>query len=65
MFSEYDAVRATTELSERVKKGTIGTIVMVYDRNHYEVEFIDDKGDTIELLTVEDVDIELQRPLQN
>ncbi len=35
--------------------GTIGTIVMVYDDGRaYEVEFVDDKGNTVALLTLEE-----------
>lgn len=34
-----------------LKKGTVGTIVLEYDGSCYEVEFIDDAGDTIAVLT--------------
>ena len=61
MLNEYVVVIAVKDLSEAVKQGCAGTIVMVYDNPSlaYEVEFFDDMGDTIELLTVESNDIKL------
>jgi hypothetical protein len=41
-----------------VPKGTRGTVVMVYNKNDYEVEFFDKQGNHILLLTVNEVDIE-------
>jgi hypothetical protein len=59
MLEEMDIVKAKRQLSERVKANTEGTIVMIYDnpRVAYEVEFLDEKGDTLDLLTVEETDI--------
>lgn len=55
MLNEYAMVVATKDLSKGVKRGCVGTIVMIYDNPSlaYEVEFFDDNGNTIELLTVE------------
>ncbi len=58
MYSDHDVVKAKVQLSERVKKGTVGTIVMVYDPIHYEVEFINELGETVDLLTVTNEKIE-------
>lgn len=54
MFSEYDAVVALTLLSNRVQEGTRGTVLIVLDEDEhvYEVEFVDEQGDRIELLTI-------------
>lgn len=62
MLNEYAVVVATKDLSKDVKRGCVGTIVMVYDNPSlaYEVEFFNDNGDTIELLTVEPDDISLK-----
>ena len=62
MLNEYAVVVATKDLSKTVKLGCVGTIVMVYDNPSlaYEVEFFNDNGDTIELLTVEPDDLRLK-----
>ena len=62
MINEYAVVVATKDLSKVVKRGYVGTIVMVYDNPSlaYEVEFFDGNGNTIELLTVEPNDIKLK-----
>lgn len=59
VMKELDVVSACKDLSEKVKKGCIGTIVYVYENPNlaYEVEFFDDEYNTIELITVEKDDI--------
>jgi hypothetical protein len=54
MFTELDVVKAKRKLSNNVLPGCIGTIVMVYHKPSlaYEVEFFNNQGDTIDLLTV-------------
>lgn len=61
MFKEYDVILSKCDLSTAVKCGTKGAIMLVLhkDPNTYEVEFIDEYGDTLELLTVDEDDIEL------
>ena len=60
MFDEYTVVIAVKALSPKVNRGCIGIIVMVYDNPTlaYEVEFFDNRGNTIELLTVKPNEIE-------
>ena len=60
-MNELDIVKAKRNLSKSVSKGCMGTIVMVYDnpRLAYEVEFINDEGDTVDLITVEPEDLVL------
>ncbi len=62
MLNEYAVVVATKDLSTDVKRGCVGTIVMIYDNPSlaYEVEFFKTNGDTIELLTVKPDDIKLK-----
>ncbi|MCL2083435.1 MAG: DUF4926 domain-containing protein [Oscillospiraceae bacterium] len=62
MFEEYASVQATKDLSDNVIAGCIGVIVFIYNdpRLAYEVEFFDDKNNTIDVLTVEPDDIELK-----
>jgi len=59
MLNEYDIVFATKDLSQVVKQGCSGTVVMVYNDPQlgYEVEFFDDMNDTLDVLTVEPNDI--------
>jgi hypothetical protein len=54
-FDEYDHVEATVDLEARLPTGTRGAIVMVYpsDPAAFEVEFVDDAGQTICVRTVE------------
>ena len=54
-MKEYDVIRALVDLTESVKKGTLGTILLVYPDfpTSYEVEFVDNNGETLEILTVE------------
>lgn len=64
-MNELDIVLAVKNLSKSVHCGSIGTIVMVYDnpRVAYEVEFFDEEGETLELLTVEKDDIKLKQKI--
>jgi hypothetical protein len=61
MYNEYDCVIAKRKLSEKVLPGCVGYIVFVYQKpsEAYEVEFFDNNGETIDLLTVLPNDIEL------
>lgn len=52
MFKEYDVVAANKKLSESVPIGVSGTVSMCYSDNDYEVEFMDDNGETLDVLTV-------------
>ena len=59
MFNEFEVVKSTKQLPENVPKGTKGTVLVKYSnpRIGYEVEFVDDKGDFFNLLTVYPDDI--------
>jgi hypothetical protein len=63
MLKEYDVVIASCDLSQVVKRGTRGAIMLIVHRepNKYEVEFVDENGDTLELLTVDELDLELAK----
>jgi len=59
MFKEYDVVIAKSNF-DNVLKGTSGTILIIYsDQRHYEVEFVDNEGNTLNILTVNENEIEL------
>jgi hypothetical protein len=60
MLEEYVRVKATKNLSDCVPIGRIGVVVLIYDNPSlaYEVEFFDDEGDTIEVLTVLPSDVQ-------
>ncbi len=59
MFDEYDLVIAERDLSKNVKKGCVGTILIVFSEPSiaYEIEFIAENGDTLDVLTVYPNDI--------
>ena len=61
MLKEYDVIQAKRDLSQVVKQGTKGAIMLIVhnEPNKYEVEFVDSNGDTLELLTVDEIDLEL------
>lgn len=64
-FVEYDVVRSTRSLSDVVPLGTRGAVLMVFPSAHpqYEVEFIDQEGKPVAVLTVHESDLELiERP---
>lgn len=67
VFNEYDVVKSTKNLTEKVLFGCRGTIVLIHNKPHlaYEVEFFDDENNTIELLTVQPEDIELIQYIDN
>lgn len=61
MFKEYDVVKLRVERPEdRLRAGAIGAVVMVYSANPvaYEVEFCDQEGVTLALLTLLDSDLD-------
>lgn len=61
MLKEYDVVLAKRNLSKMVSCGTKGALMLILHNNpnKYEVEFVDENGDTLELLTVDEDDLEL------
>ncbi len=60
MIYEYDVVRSTKMLSEKIPRGTLGTVLLVYSSliTNYEVEFKNELGETLGILTVTGSDIE-------
>ena len=61
MFNEYDCVRLTEDLTNDLKAGTRGTIVMIHEGPPvgYTVELFDDSGETIGVETVVDSQIKV------
>lgn len=54
-FNEYDSVTLLRDDGQNeLKKGDIGAVVMVFTEPNeaYEVEFVDDNGDTKAIITV-------------
>ena len=49
-MKELDVVRLK-ENFEGIPAGAKGTIVLEYDGHYYEVEFVNDNGDTIDVVT--------------
>ncbi len=62
MINELDIVTLTHGVAEyNLKKGDRGTVVHCYgDGKAYEVEFINNDGRTIALLTLADADIQIE-----
>jgi hypothetical protein len=59
MFKEHDVIKAKRELSSFVEYGTLGEIVFIHGGDQYEVEFVEEEGKTLDILTVNKDDIEL------
>lgn len=59
-IEEYDVVRLRRPLPEyKLAAGAVGAVVMVHDDPRaYEVEFCDEQGVTLALLTLREEDIE-------
>lgn len=49
-MKELDVVRLTEDF-KTIPAGTEGTIVGEYDGSYFEVEFFNDSGDTIDVIT--------------
>ena len=49
-MKELDVVRLKSEFGD-LPTGTTGTIVLEYDGKCFEVEFFDENGDTIDVVT--------------
>ena len=49
-MKELDVVKLIKEFGD-LPKGTIGTIVLEYDGKFFEVEFMNEKGETLGVLT--------------
>ena len=59
MFKEYEVIKSTHNISGKVPKDCVGTVLIVHQSQPiaYEVEFVDEKGNTLEILTVFERDI--------
>lgn len=59
MLNEYGVVKSKIDLSEKVKKNTVGAVVMVFSEfpNDYMVEFIENE-ETLEILIVNEQNLE-------
>ena len=59
MLNECDVVKSKIDLSEKVKKNTVGAVVMVFPElpNDYMVEFIENE-ETLEILIVNEQNLE-------
>ncbi len=63
-MKELDIVRLTCAF-ENIPKGTEGCIVLEYDGLAYEVEYFDNNGDTIGVLTTPTEFLELVKTFNN
>lgn len=59
-FHEYDVVKSRRPLDGCVPAGALGAILMVFDGDepNYEVEFVDNAGESLAVLTVSEADLE-------
>ena len=63
MFSEYDVVRLrSASNAPGVPLGTRGTVLIIYPATPpaYEVEFMDEAGNSYETFTMQESDLELE-----
>jgi len=56
-MNELDTVKAARDLTNDIKKNTVGVIVHKYDFHNFEVEFFDKNQNTIDVLTCKDNDL--------
>ncbi|MBX3060331.1 MAG: DUF4926 domain-containing protein [Anaerolineae bacterium] len=61
MFALYEIVQLKKQITKDLPMGAKGTILIIYDEPPlplaYEVEFLDDHGDTLAILTLTEKDI--------
>lgn len=50
-MKEFDVVKLKSDF-ENIPEGTEGAIVLDYDEKYCEVEFVDNEGSTIDVVTV-------------
>jgi len=63
MFKELDLVVLTRALPEYgLCEGDLGTIVLVYDESHFEVEFVRASGHTQALIELSSTDLRPAEP---
>ena len=60
MYKEYDVVKAIRDINDKVAKGSKGAVLIIHTSTppQYEVEFVDEEGNTLDILTVHEKDIE-------
>jgi hypothetical protein len=59
MIREHDLVVLKRDKKEwGLEAGAVGTVVMVYPKGGYLVEFLDDSGNTVALLDLADKEVE-------
>jgi len=57
-IKELDSVVLLKDFpSHHLKRGDVGTVVEILDKHTFEIEFIDEKGQTSALLPLSDTDI--------
>lgn len=59
MIKEYDIVKSLKSLNDKVLEGCKGTVLIVYPDfpSTFEVEFVDEINETLDVLTVKGNDI--------
>ena len=60
MFNEYDVVYTKVDLSPQIPKGSRGVVLMIFNNtpNDYEIEFVDEGGETLGVVTVSEIYLE-------
>ncbi|CAH0126162.1 DUF4926 domain-containing protein [Pedobacter sp. Bi126] len=59
MIKEYDIVKSLKSLNDKVFKGCRGTVLIIYSDfpSTFEVEFVDEMNETLDVLTVKANDV--------
>ena len=54
MIQEYNIIKALHDLNDKVRTGCRGTVLIIYPGSpiNYEVEFVDEMNQTVDVLTV-------------
>jgi hypothetical protein len=59
MIKEYEIVKSLVDINDKVLKGCKGTVLIIYNDTPpaYEVEFVDENNETLDVLTVKSSEI--------
>lgn len=59
MIKKYDIVKSSKTLNDKIFKGCKGTVLIIYPDfpSTFEVEFVDETNETLDILTVKANDI--------
>ena len=64
MLREYEIIFAKRDLNDLIAQGTKGVVLVILRPGLYEVEFVDERNNTIGLLEVQENDVTYECPTE-